>query len=222
MSTPRIPQDDHTPSDTHPLPTDGAEQQVITVSGPEDAVALVHHTLGFLPEDSLVVMGLHAGRTGAHLRIDLSAGVDHPDRLAHWVGRHLLGSEVTPAPDGAVIFLFTDEEPAPPTWRIRLCAPGPRCMPPSARLCARTTVSRSSRRGGSAAAGSGTMTASTRGAVPSPESVSSGRRAASSQPTWPCAAGCRVSPRSSSRTSWSLERLPRETTWPRSTSRRWT
>lgn len=116
MSTPRIPQDDHTPSDAHPLPTDGAEQQVITVSGPEDAVALVHHTLGFLPEDSLVVMGLHAGRTGAHLRIDLSAGVDHPDRLAHWVGRHLLGPEVTPAPDGAVIFLFTDEEPAPPTW----------------------------------------------------------------------------------------------------------
>lgn len=126
MSTHHGPWDGQTPADQSIGPAsdpagvtaegDAPDHEVIRITAPGDAVALVHHTLGFLPEESLVVVGLHGDRTGAQLRIDLRAGVDHPDGLAEWVGRHLAGPEVRPTPDGVVVLLFTDEEPTPPSW----------------------------------------------------------------------------------------------------------
>ncbi|MDZ5078440.1 DUF4192 family protein [Nesterenkonia sp. HG001] len=95
---------------------DDTPEEVISISGAGDALALVQHTFGFLPEDSLVVVGLHGTRVGAHLRIDLRAGADHPEGLAQWVCDHLAGPRVSPRPDGAVIYLFVGEAPAPPTW----------------------------------------------------------------------------------------------------------
>lgn len=105
-----------TPADAGEPPGDGPTEEILTISGAGDALALVAHTFGFLPVDSLVVVGLHGGRTGAHLRIDLGAGVDHPDGLAEWVCDHLAGPRTSPRPDGAVVYLFTDEAPAPPGW----------------------------------------------------------------------------------------------------------
>lgn len=95
---------------------DDATAEVITVRGAGDALALVQHSFGFMPEHSLVVVGLHSGRVGAHLRIDLRTGVDEPEVLARWVGEHLAGEDTHPRPDGAVIYLFTGEAPAPPAF----------------------------------------------------------------------------------------------------------
>ncbi len=49
------------------------EQVVVRASAPEDLVALVVHTLGFWPEESLVLVGLRGPRrrTGLVLRVDL-------------------------------------------------------------------------------------------------------------------------------------------------------
>ena len=102
------------PEDRSRADEDHAPPEVIKVQGAGDALALVQHGLGFMPEESLVVVGLHRKRSGAHLRIDLRAGVDHPQSLARWVCEHLAGAKTSPHPDGAVIYLFTSEVPAPP------------------------------------------------------------------------------------------------------------
>ncbi|GAB3189389.1 DUF4192 family protein [Nesterenkonia suensis] len=112
---PRGQAEDRSPSETR-AETERQAEELIRISGVGDALALVQHTFGFLPEDSLVVVGLHDARVGAHLRIDLRAGVDHPDGLGRWVCKHLAGPQTSPRPDGAVIYLFTTEAPTPPSW----------------------------------------------------------------------------------------------------------
>lgn len=104
-----------TDSDPDPDPDPDPEEPLrLSVSEPGDVLALVHHTLGFMPEESLVVIGLTRGVTGAHLRVDLGASADDPHRLARWAADCLGGAQTDPPADGAVLLVFGAEAPRPP------------------------------------------------------------------------------------------------------------
>lgn len=104
------------------------ERVRLSVGEPGDALALVQHTLGFMPEDSLVIIGLMRGTTGAHLRVDLAAAADDPGRLARWAADCLGGAGTDPGADGTVVLLFGDAAPAPPMN-------GEEALRPHAALC---------------------------------------------------------------------------------------
>lgn len=59
-----------------------AHQPTVRVSGPADLVAAVPHLLGFMPEDSLVLVGIgRHGRVGLTARVDLPADDELPPTL---------------------------------------------------------------------------------------------------------------------------------------------
>ncbi|WP_139084278.1 DUF4192 domain-containing protein [Nesterenkonia sp. F] len=115
------------------------ERLRLSIGEPGDALALVQHTLGFMPEDSLVIIGLTRGTTGAHLRVDLAAAADDPGRLARWAADCLGGAETDPGADGSVVLFFGDEAPAPPMN-------GDEALRPHAALCGALEAEMSRRR----------------------------------------------------------------------------
>lgn len=79
----------------------------LSIDRPGDALALVRHTFGDLPQDSLVVVGLSAGTTGGHLRMDLDPVLRDPDRGVALAASWLAGEEAQPAPEAAFAVVFS-------------------------------------------------------------------------------------------------------------------
>lgn len=78
----------------------------LSIDRPGDALALVHHTFGELPQDSLVVVGMSAGTTGGHLRMDLAPVLHEPSRGVALAASWLAGEEAAPAPEAAFAMVF--------------------------------------------------------------------------------------------------------------------
>lgn len=96
-------------------------QHPLSLNHPGETLALVAHIFGFLPEESLVVIGLDGGITCGHLRIDLPAGAgsappEHLEDFAGSIADCLFGQEEEPSP-GAALVLILAPEPAMPGRR---------------------------------------------------------------------------------------------------------
>lgn len=95
----------------------------LDIADPADCLALVRHTFGRLPQDSLIVIGLLDGCTGGHMRIDLKPAVEDPFTCARLIADCLAGEGSSPAPEAAMVMLLGDEAPSPPqdeAWRCCL------------------------------------------------------------------------------------------------------
>lgn len=87
---------------------------VLRVSDPRDVMSMVHHTIGYTPQRSLVLVTMYGRRMGAHLRLDLRPAEDDPARVAMIAGRALAGAHRS-APFTAVLaLLYLEEEPVAP------------------------------------------------------------------------------------------------------------
>lgn len=95
-------------------PSRGAPAAALSVDRPGDALALVRYTFGRLPTESLVLIGLHGGTTGGHLRLDFAAALNQPRHCAQRAAGWLAGPDAEPVPDAVLAAVFTD---SPPTQR---------------------------------------------------------------------------------------------------------
>lgn len=107
--------DAHTPVTQGPL----------SVQDPGHCMALVRHTFGRLPQESLIVIGLLRGYTGGHMRIDLPPALQDPFTSARLVADCLAGEGSAPTPEAALVVLI-GEGPVTPeqddVWRACLDA----------------------------------------------------------------------------------------------------
>lgn len=78
---------------------------------PGDSLALVQHTFGYMPERSLVLIGMAGGSSGGHLRVDLSPGAADPSGMARQCAEWIAGPGAEPAPEAVIALLFTAEAP---------------------------------------------------------------------------------------------------------------
>lgn len=90
----------------------------LSLNHPGETLALVSRTFGFLPEDSLVVIGLDDGVTGGHLRIDLpaggeSAGAESLRPFTESIAACLVGEDADPVPQAVLVLLFAPEPARP-------------------------------------------------------------------------------------------------------------
>lgn len=85
----------------------------LSVENPGDALALVQHTFGYLPEDSLVLIGLMEGRTGGHLRVDLSSEVESACELGYQCATWIAGPDALPVPEAVMAVVFDSQNPDP-------------------------------------------------------------------------------------------------------------
>ena len=102
-------------------PAAGTPQNPFRVSAPPDILSLIPHTLGFEPENSLVLMALCGGRLGATLRLDLPPGRGFKSASAAAYALNAVRFMVSdPEADGALLALYTDEPwttPSHPPYR---------------------------------------------------------------------------------------------------------
>ncbi len=102
-------------------PAAGTPQNPFRVSAPPDILSLIPHTLGFEPENSLVLMALCGGRLGATLRLDLPPGRGFKSAAAAAYALNacrFMASD--PEADGALLALYTDlpwTTPSHPPYR---------------------------------------------------------------------------------------------------------
>lgn len=96
------------PPESHPI--NAASPLNLDRAG--DALALVRHTFGELPEDSLVLVGLRDGATGGHLRLDLSPALQRPSESAISASVWIAGEEADPVPEAAFAVVLGDVEPS--------------------------------------------------------------------------------------------------------------
>lgn len=102
-------------SSTSPPPGSAASPaSSFTVTSPADILSYVPHALGFLPEESLVMLTTNGRRLGATLRVDLPKGGTDPRAFAEGVLSFLEGDTEG---DGSLVVLYTNE-----SWS-RLAAP---------------------------------------------------------------------------------------------------
>ena len=97
------------------------------VSGPADILAYIPHSLGFTPQDSLVLMTVDSARLGATLRLDLPASSLDYSEFAAKVS-DILRSDVSA--NGVLMALYTDhgwKRPGSPPYR-RLIQQLNRCL----------------------------------------------------------------------------------------------
>lgn len=85
----------------------GMTKDHLTISGPEDILGFIPHTLGYWPSNSLVAMTMQGKRLGATLRVDLPPR----DQLefghyAQAVGGYL---EADGAADGSLLIIFSND-----------------------------------------------------------------------------------------------------------------
>lgn len=85
----------------------------LSVQNPGDALALVQHTFGYLPEGSLVLIGLMDGRTGGHLRVDLSSGDARSSELGLQCASWIAGPDAFPVPEAVLAVIFDSHTPHP-------------------------------------------------------------------------------------------------------------
>lgn len=99
------------------LPSRPGAQDPFPVSGPVDILAFIPHSLGFVPQESLVLMTMDSSRLGATLRLDLpAAAVDYSDFAVRVT--ELLRSDR--AANGVLMALYTDrkwKKPGVPPYR---------------------------------------------------------------------------------------------------------
>ncbi|MCC9197817.1 DUF4192 domain-containing protein [Arthrobacter sp. zg-Y820] len=87
------------------IPTGRRPQEPFPVSGPMDILAFIPHSLGFVPQESMVLMTMDSARLGATLRLDLPpAGLNHTDFAARVT--ELLRSDR--AANGVLMALYTN------------------------------------------------------------------------------------------------------------------
>ncbi|WP_457971821.1 DUF4192 family protein [Arthrobacter sp. D1-17] len=94
----------------------------LIISGPEDILGFVPHTLGYWPSRSLVAMTMQGKRLGATLRVDLpEAGpTDRGEDFAGTVAEYLLADVEA---DGSLLIFFTDDG-----WADAAGPPGSRAL----------------------------------------------------------------------------------------------
>lgn len=79
----------------------------LNLSDAGEALAAVRYTFGDLPQESLVVVGLCAGTTSGHIRMDLAACQESPAATAEQIATWLAGEDAQPLPDAAMTLIFT-------------------------------------------------------------------------------------------------------------------
>ena len=79
----------------------------LTISGPEDILGYIPHSLGYWPSQSLVAMTMQGKRLGATLRVDLPEGGGRRGReaFARTVAEYLLADKEA---DGTLLVFFSD------------------------------------------------------------------------------------------------------------------
>jgi hypothetical protein len=79
----------------------------LTISGPEDILGYIPHSLGYWPSRSLVAVTMQGKRLGATLRVDLPEGGGHRGReaFARTVAEYLLADKEA---DGTLLVFFAD------------------------------------------------------------------------------------------------------------------
>lgn len=82
--------------------------QHLTITGPEDILGYVPHSLGYWPSRSLVAMTMQGKRLGATLRVDLPVSESRRERedFARSVAGYLLADD---AADGSLLMFFTND-----------------------------------------------------------------------------------------------------------------
>ena len=83
--------------------------QHLTITGPEDILGYVPHSLGYWPSRSLVAMTMQGKRLGATLRVDLPGGCASRrgrEDFARTVAEYLLADDDA---DGTLLMFFTDD-----------------------------------------------------------------------------------------------------------------
>ena len=85
----------------------GMTRDHLTISGPEDILGFIPHTLGYWPSNSLVAMTMQGKRLGATLRVDLPPE-DQADfrHYAQTVGDYL---EADQDADGSLLVIFSND-----------------------------------------------------------------------------------------------------------------
>ncbi|TLP79526.1 DUF4192 family protein [Nesterenkonia sphaerica] len=108
MSDAPRPHDSHQADPGHPAPPAAPP---LNIERPGDALALVQHTFGRLPADSLVIIGFRAGITGGHLRVDLASVRQRPEQMGEQCAEWIAGPAAEPVPNAAMALIF-DTAPA--------------------------------------------------------------------------------------------------------------
>jgi hypothetical protein len=82
--------------------------QHLTITGPEDILGYVPHSLGYWPSRSLVAMTMQGKRLGATLRVDLPVSESRRERedFARSVAGYLLADD---SADGSLLMFFTND-----------------------------------------------------------------------------------------------------------------
>lgn len=99
------------PDPSHHRRRDSGAPLIIDRAG--DALALVRHSFGELPRESLVLIGLYNGTSGGHLRMDLAPALQQPRSCAQRAAAWLAGPEADPVPDAVVAAVLTESAPHP-------------------------------------------------------------------------------------------------------------
>src|SRR3954447_3686606 len=85
----------------------------LRITGPEDILGFVPHSLGYWPENSLVAMTMQGKRLGATLRVDLpepGGGTGRRDSLAGFARSIVSYLQADDAADGFLLAFFTDAD----------------------------------------------------------------------------------------------------------------
>ncbi|MBP3036807.1 DUF4192 domain-containing protein [Arthrobacter sp. zg-ZUI100] len=82
-----------------------SQQEPFRVGGPADILAFIPHSLGFAPQESLVLMTMNTARLGATLRLDLPAAALDYRGYAARVAELLRSDE---SADGVLMAVYTD------------------------------------------------------------------------------------------------------------------
>ena len=87
----------------------------LRITGPEDILGFIPHSLGYWPENSLVAMTLQGKRLGATLRVDLpepGGGSGRSDMLAGFARNVVTYLQADDAADGSLLaFAFLINDP---------------------------------------------------------------------------------------------------------------
>ena len=104
----------------------------LRITGPEDILGFIPHSLGYWPENSLVAMTMQGKRLGATLRVDLpvpGGGSGRRDMLAGFARNVVAYLQADDAADGSLLAFFTDADADADTTdgqrRRRPCVGGP-------------------------------------------------------------------------------------------------
>lgn len=83
----------------------------LSIEDPGDALALVQHTFGHIPEDSLVLIGLMDGATGGHLRVNLAPAQQDPVEFGQRCAAWIAGPGASPVPEAVLAVIFGSQAP---------------------------------------------------------------------------------------------------------------